>query len=191
MKNYPTNIVTQLESDRFVFAELIEFELATPIYLTTASYDITTATDTSNGTQTYLAQGSFLNYSGVRHSDELRVNNVSLILSGSTSTFVNMVLQDQYLHKTVRIYKCWINLTTTAIIEQPILIYSGTMTGGDVTDTSSECQVTVTTSNEFYDFERITGRRTNQNSQQRYYPTDNGMLYSTSAIADIKWGRNV
>jgi hypothetical protein len=191
MKNYHPDIVTQLESDKFVFAELIEFGLSTPIYLTTASYDITTATDTSSGTQTYLAQGSFLNYSGLRHSDELRVNNVSLILSGSTSTFVNMVLQDQYLHKPVRIYKCWINLTTTAIVDEPVLIYSGTMTGGDVSDTSSECQISITTSNEFYDFERITGRRTNQNSQQRYYPGDNGMLYSTSAIADIKWGRNV
>lgn len=190
MKNYHPDIIAQLESDKFMFAELIEFALNTDIYLTTASYDITTATATSGGTQTYLAQGSFLNYSGVRHSDELRVNNVSLILSGSTATFVNMVLQDQYLHRTVKIYKCWINLTTRAIIDQPVLIYSGTMTGGEVNDTQSECQVTMTTSNEFYDFERITGRRSNDNSQQRYFPGDRGMLYSTAAIADIKWGRN-
>jgi hypothetical protein len=190
MKNYHPDIIAQLESDRFMFAELIEFDLDTPIYLTSASYDITTATATSSGTQTYLAQGSFLNYSGVRHSDELRVNNVSLQLSGSTATFVNMVLQDQYLHKTVKVYKCWINLTTRAIVDAPVLIYSGTMVGGEVNDTQSECQVTMTTSNEFYDFERITGRRSNDNSQQRYFAGDRGMIYSTAAIADIKWGRN-
>jgi hypothetical protein len=190
MKIYSNDIISQLESDRFRFAELVEFQLDTPLYLTTAGFNISASTATSSGTQTYLAQGSFLNFSGVRQSDELRVNNVSLTLSGSTPTFVNMVLQDQYLHRKIYIYKAWLNLTTGAIVDAPVLIYTGTITGGEVNDTATECQVALTTSNEFYDFDRITGRKTNTDSQEKWFPSDRGMRFSTATIADIKWGRN-
>jgi hypothetical protein len=187
MKILHADIISQLESDSFVYAELIEFQLSSPLYLTTASYDIVTSTGTSGGSQTYLAQGKFLSYSGVRQTDELRINTVSLILSGSTSTFVNMVLQDRYLHRTVQIYRAWINTTTRAIIQSPSLVYSGTITGGDVTDTQTECTVTINTGNEFYDFDKIAGRQTNDGSQKKFYPNDNGMQYSTSTISDVRW----
>jgi hypothetical protein len=189
MKILHSDIVAQLENDNFVFAELIEFQLDTPIFLTTASYDIVTSTLTSNGNQTYLAQGKFISYSGVRQTDEFRVNNVAIQLSGSTDTFVNMVLQDRYLHRTINIYKIWININTGQQIQSPNLIYSGTITAGDVLDNSNECQVTITTSNEFYDFDRQTGRQTNDGSQKKFYPNDNGMIFSTSTISDIRWGK--
>lgn len=173
-----------------MYAELIEFQLSTPLYLTTASYDISTSTATSSGTQTYLAQGKFMAYSGVRQSDELRINNVAIQLSGSTDTFVNMVLQDQYLHRRINIYRTWIDIATNSLIDSPSLVYAGTITAGDVSDTATTCEVTLTTSNEFYDFEKVSGRKSNQNSQQRWYPFDNGMLFSTTAIADIRWGKS-
>ena len=189
MKILDAAVVTQLESGSFVYAELVEFQTATPLYLSTASFDITTSTLTSSGTQTYLAQGKFMSYSGVKQVDELRINSVTINLSGSTSTFVNLVLQDQYLHKKIQIYRVWLNSSTGAIIATPALIYAGTMTGGEVTDNATECSVSINTANEFYDFDRINGRRTNNNSQQRYYNGDTGMLYSTIAIGDIKWGK--
>lgn len=189
MKILASGIVEQLESDAFVFAELIEFQLDTPIYLTTAGYNIYASTLTSGGSQTYLAQGKFLSYSGVRQTDELRINSVSILLSGSTDTFINMVLQDRYLHRTIRIYKTWINITTNALIATPSLIYSGTITGANVVDTARETQVSIDTGNEFYDFDRVAGRLTNSGSHQRFYPTDQGMIYSTGTISDIKWGK--
>ena len=189
MKTLDAAVVTQLESGSFVYAELVEFQTATPLYLTTASFDITTSTLTSSGTQTYLAQGKFMSYSGVKQVDELRINMVTINLSGSTSTFVNLVLQDQYLHKKIQIYRVWLNTSTGAIIATPALIYAGTMTGGEVTDSTTECSVSIVTANEFYDFEKTSGRRTNENSQQRYYTSDRGMQYSTTTIGDIRWGK--
>lgn len=190
MKTLAANTVAALSSTAFMYAELIEFQLSTPLYLTTASYDIRTSTATSSGTQTYLAQGKFMAYSGVRQSDELRINNVAIQLSGSTDTFVNMVLQDQYLHRRINIYRTWIDIATNSLIDSPSLVYAGTITAGDVSDTATTCEVTLTTSNEFYDFEKVSGRKSNQNSQQRWYPFDNGMLFSTTAIADIRWGKS-
>ena len=80
----------------------------------------------------------FLSYSGVRQTDELRINSVSILLSGSTDTFINMVLQDRYLHRTVRIYKAWINIDTNSILGSPSLIYAGTITGASVVDNAKE-----------------------------------------------------
>jgi hypothetical protein len=189
MKLLDSSIVSQLESDAFVFAELIEFQLDTPIYLTTAGYNIYATTLTSGGAQTYLAQGKFLSYSGVRQTDELRINSVSILLSGSTDTFVNMALQDRYLHRTVRIYKAWLNIDTNSILGTPSLIYSGTITGASIVDNAKETQVAIDTGNEFYDFDKIAGRLTNQGSQQKFYPNDQGMLYSTGTITDLRWGK--
>lgn len=189
MKQLSAQVLEQLESTSFLYAELIEFALATPLYLTTASYDIVATTATSSGSQTYLAQGKFISYSGVRQTDELRINNVALSLSGSTDTFVNIVLNDQYLHRKVYIYRTWINVATNALIDSPVLVYAGTITGGDVLDSARECQVSLTTSNEFYDFDKISGRKSNSDSQKRFFPNDNGMLYSTNTINDIRWGK--
>jgi hypothetical protein len=189
MKILSNNTIAQLSATSFLYAELIEFQLGTPLYLSTASYDITTSTSTSQGNQTYLAQGKFLNYSGVRQGDELRINNVAIALSGSTDTFVNILLQDQYLHRKMQIYRAWIDVATNALVATPSLVYAGTITGGDITDTEKECTVSFTTSNEFYDFDKIAGRKTNMGSQQRFFPTDEGMIFSTSAIADINWGK--
>jgi hypothetical protein len=189
MKAFDSSLITELGAGSFVYAELVEFQTATPLYLTTASFDITTSTLTSSGSQTYLAQGKFMGYSGVKQVDELRINTVTIELSGSTSTFVNLVLQDQYLHKKIQIYRVWLNSSTGAIIAIPALIYAGTMTGGEVTDTATECSVSIVTANEFYDFDKTSGRRTNENSQQRFYSGDRGMQYSTTTIGDIRWGK--
>lgn len=189
MKILDSEIVTQLESSSFVYAELIEFQFSTPLYLTTASFDIQASTLTSSGSQTYLAQGKFLSYSGVRQSDELRINTVAINLSGSTSTYVDVVLQDQYLHKQMQIYRVWLNVSTGVPIATPALIYAGTITGGEVNDTQDECTVGLSTSNEFYDFDKLSGRKTNPNSQQRFYSGDLGMNYSTVTIGDIRWGK--
>jgi len=39
------------------------------------------------------------------------------------------------------------------------------------------------------DFEKRSGRLTNNNSQQRFFSTDVGMNFSSQTVLDIKWGR--
>ena len=179
-----------LSSNSFITCELIEFELDTPIYLTNAQFDIATETGTSGGTQTYIAQGSFMNYSGVREIDEVRINTVNVTFSGATNTYINIALNDDFLHRSFRIYKTYLNAADMTELVDPVLIYDGVVTGSSVEESPGESMVTFQTANEFYDFERTTGRKTNDGSQQRFYPGDKGMAYSTIAINDIRWGRN-
>ena len=42
----------------------------------------------------------------------------------------------------------------------------------------------------FSDFSRVAGRRTNEGSQQRFFPTDRGMEFAGLTVQDILWGRS-
>lgn len=189
MRSLSQNTLDILASRSFIMTELIEFEFDTELYLTTAAYDIVTSTPTSNGNQTYLAQGDFLSLTGVSDTDEVRVNTVQVTVQAATNKFRNVVLNGNFLHRTFRIYKALINPTTMMPAVDPILIYSGQITGASATDTVDSSTVEIATASEFYDFERVAGRKTNDGSQQRYFPGDRGMEYATIAIADIAWGK--
>ena len=39
------------------------------------------------------------------------------------------------------------------------------------------------------DFDKKSGRKTNNSSQQRFFSTDVGMDFSSETVLDIKWGR--
>jgi hypothetical protein len=181
--------ITTLASRAYLMAELIEIEFDTPLYLTTAGYDITTTTTTSGGSQTYIAQGDFLNFTGVNESDEVRVNSVNMTVQAASNKFTNVILNGNYLHRAFRIYKILLDADTITALTDPIMVYSGQITGASATDSPTQATVSIVTANEFYDFERTSGRKTNDNSQRRYYPGDRGMEYSTMTISDINWGK--
>jgi hypothetical protein len=188
-RSLPAGALDVLTSRSFITCELIELELSTPLYLNSSQYDIVATTATSQGQQTFLAQGQFLNYSGVRETDEMRVNTVNVSFSGATNQFINIALNDRILHRPFRIYKVFINSSNLALLTEPVMIYDGTIVGATVEESSDNSIVTLQTANEFYDFERRNGRRTNTGSQQRFFPGDLGMDFSTKSISDIKWGR--
>jgi hypothetical protein len=189
MRTFTAAVNTALQSTNYISCELVEFGLDTPLYLTTALWDITTSTVTSGGSQTYISQGNFLAFSGFGESTELRINNVNVTFSAATNLFVDVALSDNYLHRPIAIYKQFFNTTSLALIADPVLIYRGTITGASIQDSQSETTVTFDTSNQFYDFDREAGRRTNTGSQQRHFPGDLGFQYSTVEISDLRWGR--
>lgn len=189
MRSLSNDTLDILASRAFIMTELIEFEFDTPLYLTTAAYDITTSTATSGGSQTYIAQGDFLNLTGVSDTDEVRVNTVQVTVQAATSKFRDVVLNGNYLHRTFRIYKVLVNPNTMLPAVDPIMIYSGQITGASATDSPDTTTVEIATASEFYDFERTAGRKTNDGSQQRFFPGDRGMEYATLAVSDISWGK--
>lgn len=189
----PASITDQITRRAFISTELVEIETPTPIYVTTAPFDIYYTTPTSNGYKKYIAQGSFLSFSGISTTDKIAVNTIQLTFSGATSTYTTGLLNDTYLHRPIRIYKIFMEqhptLNNITNFVGPFQIYEGIMTGGNIDETGKDSVVTINTNNHFYDFDRKNGRRTNDASQKRWYPADEGMSFSTQNIRDIVWGR--
>lgn len=189
----PANITDQVTRRAFISTELVEIEVTTPIYVTSAPFDINITTPTSNGYKKYIAQGSFLSFTGINTTDKIAVNTIQLSFTGATSLYTTGLLNDAYLHRPIRIYKVFLeqNAVSNNITNfiGPFQIYEGIMTGGNIEEDGKTSVVTINTNNHFYDFDRRSGRRTNSASQKRFFPYDNGMEYSTVNVRDIVWGR--
>jgi hypothetical protein len=50
-------------------------------------------------------------------------------------------------------------------------------------------EISLSCTSHFADFSRVSGRKTNQGSQQVYFPTDKGLEFSALTVQDILWGR--
>ena len=196
----PSAVIAQITNRAFISTELIEIGLPTPLYLTTAPFDIRgLTTPTSGGAKTYLAQGDFLAFTGIKTVEKIRVNNITLTMSAASSFYINMVLNDNYLHRPIRLYKYFMPQRLTGGSASfggwthipPVLIYEGVMTGAQINESEKESIITIVTNSEFYDFMRTNGRKTNKESQRRYSSTDAGMDFSTANIADLGWGKKI
>ena len=55
--------------------------------------------------------------------------------------------------------------------------------------TEEETDIIYTIVSHWADFDKVNGRKTNPNSQQKFFSTDVGMEFSALTVQDIKWGR--
>ena len=69
------------------------------------------------------------------------------------------------------------------------MLFDGEIQSFCINETGKTSTVGVVCSSVFYEFEKINGRRTNESSQQQFFPNDRGMQYSSLTVEDIKWGK--
>ena len=69
------------------------------------------------------------------------------------------------------------------------LLYKGTIDTYAISESENESVLALTVVSHWADFEKRSGRLTNNNSQQRFFSTDVGMNFSSQTVLDIKWGR--
>ena len=70
MKTLSAGVLSEIGSTSYIAAELVEFGLSTPLFFTTAQFDVAASTATSGGSQTYLAQGNFMSFSSLTETEE-------------------------------------------------------------------------------------------------------------------------
>ena len=188
MRTLGTTVKSLIEGNNFRSVELIEFEFDTSIYLTNNSFDIVASTVTSGGAKTYQGQGDFLNFEYAKETDELRVNSLTITLSGVGGTWTNIALNTNFLFRNVTVYKAFLN-SDYSIVDDPVMIHRGILTGASVADSGETSTVSFQTANQFFDFERTAGRRTNVGSQKAFFPSDTGLRFAGINYQDVKWGK--
>jgi hypothetical protein len=97
-------------------------------------------------------------------------------------------LNENIVNDTVEIFRGLLN-STNSIIADPILLYSGNIDTFQIDESETDSNVTLTVVSHWADFDKKSGRQTNNNSQQRFFSTDVGMDFSSQTVLDIKWGR--
>ena len=85
-------------------------------------------------------------------------------------------------------------------VETPTLTQTNTITETEtetitktetetITETETQSNVKLVIVSHWADFDKKSGRKTSNASQQRFFSTDLGMNYSSENVLDIKWGR--
>lgn len=182
---------TKLAGRQIFVADLIELQLSTPQYLTTSnidiSYDSTTAPDA--GTNTYLAQGQFLDYGNIVESADLRISSIDMEFTAVDTTTIALLMSNDYIDKRVVIYRAVLDDDYSFTSDDIWLMFDGTITAYGIKETENTATVTITIASQFADFLRKNGRRTNPASQNIHFSSDKGMDFSPQIVKDIKWGK--
>src|SRR6056300_1127506 len=158
---------------------LLEILFPTPQRLTNHYKDIT------HNSNTYSASSHFLSITNKAENAELDVSNFTVELSAVDSAFTSIVLNNNVANDEVSIDIGLLNSTDTLI---DTYNYDKGFIESFRIDTDKGIISLICTSH-FSDFSRIAGRKTNESSQQRYFPTDRGMEFVSLQIQELTWGR--
>jgi len=181
-----SSVKTQLATGIIDPVLLIEIEFGTPVYLTNASFDITSSV--SGTSRTYLSNGHLRGISGVSETNKPTKNTLSLSLSAVDQTYVSIALNENIINDNVYVYRGYLD-TNNALISDPFLLFYGTIDEYKISDNTTTANLVLSVTSHWGNFSKVSGRVTTDNSQQRFFSGDKGMEFAALTVRDIKWGR--
>ena len=180
-----TAVLTELAEAQNQPVHLVELMFdAAPIYVTDAWSTINWSG------KTYIALGHFIGFSDIEESSEIQVASLTAQLSGVDQSLISAVLSQAYIDRTMRIYKAFL-AADMAVITSPVLIFEGRMDSPVIEENPDDgsCIVAVSATNAWVDFERKSGRHTNNSEQQMFFPGDLGFEFVSKMTAEVIWGK--
>jgi len=182
---------TALANRRVLAADLVELHFSPAVYFTNASIDINydSATAPDTGTNTYLAQGQFIEFTNIKETADVKVNSLDISFTAVDLTTVSLVLNNDYIDKRVVLYRVIFNLDGTLDSQKVFQIFDGKINAWTLGEQQESATLTIQCSSQFADFEKLAGRTTSVASQQLFFPNDTGMEFASKIVKDIRWGR--
>jgi len=181
-----SSVKTELATGSIDPVLLIEIGFSTPIYLTNASFDITS--NISGTSRTYLSNGHLRSITGVNETNRPTKNTLSISLSGVDQTYISVALNENIINDNVFVYRGFLD-SSNALISDPFLLFYGTIDEYKISDNTSTANLIISVTSHWGNFSKTSGRTTTDNSQQRFFSSDKGMEFAALTVRDIKWGR--
>jgi len=181
-----SSVKTQLATGIIDPVLLIEIGFGTPVYLTNASFDITSSI--SGTSRTYLSNGHLRGISGVSETNKPTKNTLSISLSAVDQTYVSIALNENIINDNVYVYRGYLD-TNNALISDPFLLFYGTIDEYKIGDNTTTANLVLSVTSHWGNFSKVSGRVTTDNSQQRFFSGDKGMEFAALTVRDIRWGR--
>ena len=176
------DVITELAKDDFNYADLLRFDFSAGYqYLNTSNYTITYDSNDYD-------PADITSISSLSESSELMVGTLNIELGGANQTYISLFFNNDYVGVRARWYRAILD-DAMAVIGDPILMFDGEISGWKGGDSKSKSSLTITCASHWANFDTISGRKTNQNSQQAHFASDLGMEYASHTIRDIRWGR--
>ena len=181
-----TSVKNQLATNEIRPVHLITIGFGTPVNITDCSFSLTSSI--SGSSVTYTPSSFLLSIPSFTEETDVTKTSLNLALSGADQTFISTCLNENVVNDSVDIFRGLLDYNNS-LISDPILLYSGNIDTFQIDESESESSVILTIVSHWADFEKKSGRQTNNNSQQRFFSTDVGMDFASQTVLDIKWGR--
>jgi len=175
------SLITELATNKLNPVELIYLGISTGSYYTDHYKNIVYDGDT------YLASSLFWGSSEVQENADVAVNTLTVKFSGADQTIISLLLNNNYMNKVAKVYRGFLN-DSQALIADPFLLFDGRISNFTLEENATTSSVNIVISSHWADFEKISGRRTAENSQKLYFPNDKGMEFASKTAQKIKWG---
>jgi len=175
-----SDLLTELSTNNIKPILLVEILFPTPQRLTNHYKDIT------HNSNTYSASGHLLNITAKSENAELDVANFTVKLSAVDSAFTSILLNNNVSNDEVTIDIGLLN-GSDALIDT-YQFDKGYIESFRIN--TDKATIDLICTSHFSDFSRVAGRKTNEGSQQRFFPNDRGMEFAGLTVQDILWGRS-
>lgn len=139
--------------------------------------------------QTWTGGGQLLEVSSIEETKAVEATAASITLSGVPSELVSVAYGDFSQGRPVRIWLGLLNVTTGAVLADPVQIFAGRMdTIGD-SDSGETATIAVSAESNLADLDRLRARFYTDQDQQRIFESDRSLRYIPSMQdRPITWG---
>ena len=145
--------------------------------------------DLSWNSNTYSAAGNFISVSRITESINNEIPTMTLSLSGVASANVALALGQDLIDRQVIVRRAYLD-ASYAVISDPLEQFNGNISSHpSIIDNRGASTIEIRVSSHWADFERVAGRRTNNEDQQTLYSGDTFFLFTSEIIKDAPWGR--
>ena len=137
----------------------------------------------------YLAVGNLGKISPFGEPSDLSAEGMTIELSGIPSTYINVALNEDIQGRAARIFLGFLNVTTYALIADPVLVFRGRLDTMDV-QIGETATVQARVESRFADWDRPRIRRyTNQDQIARFIGDKGCEFVSQTTDRELVWGR--
>lgn len=152
-----------------------------PIFMTNWAQDVTWDSNE------YLAVGHFMGLKEITETSALTVSSINLTLSAIDKVWGSLILNTSYVYRPITVYRGFVDRSGT-LITTPFEMFRGILDNAVMLDGEETATIVLTAKSHLADFDRKSGRRTNNAEMNRYFPGDTSFQYASSGLKEIKWG---
>lgn len=166
-----TEILNELDSEVVEFYHLVKIDFTTTLYYTTAPYDIT------YGGNIYISNAILSKIPSIKETMSIKPGTITLTLDGAYIESHTLMLQD-YVGVGVEIYSYF------PTIDDTILKFDGLIDVPSSTEDveSGDSSVSFKIASHWSNWDARNARLINHDDQQRLFPTDDGLEFTTNTV---------
>ena len=175
-------MASALRQRRMTIFHLIEMQFSRSLYLTDWSADI------RFNDRLYSSRGGLLSVGSITQDRELQVGYVDLVLSGVDQSQIAVALAESTQDRGV--------IVSRGLMREDLSVVAKALLHGRIDrfsivedPTQGTSTVTWSIASHWADFDQVSGRRTNAQDQQRFFPGDKGFDFAGVNVTDMPWGK--